>query len=54
MTSMPEQYGEIKEMLNVLNKLPKPIVTENMKEQLQIGFVQRGNIDVIGWSTTCT
>ncbi|HDR7709662.1 TPA: YolD-like family protein [Bacillus cereus] len=27
-------------MLNDLNKVPKPIVTEDMKEQLQIGLVQ--------------
>ncbi|WP_372588561.1 YolD-like family protein [Bacillus thuringiensis] len=27
-------------MLNDLNKIPKPIVTEDMKEQLQIGLVQ--------------
>lgn len=40
MASMPEQYGEIREMLNDLNKVPKPIVTENMKEQMQIGFMQ--------------
>ncbi len=27
-------------MLNNLNKVPKLIVTKDMKEQLQIGFVQ--------------
>ncbi len=26
-------------MLNDLNKVPKPIVTEDMQEQLQIGIV---------------
>ncbi|WP_265176591.1 YolD-like family protein [Bacillus mycoides] len=35
-----EQYERIKEMLNDLNKVPKPIVTEDMKEQLQIWLVQ--------------
>ncbi|MDR4984579.1 3-oxoacyl-ACP synthase [Bacillus cereus] len=37
---MPEQYEGIREILNDLNKVPKPIVTEDMKEQLQIWFVQ--------------
>lgn len=37
---MPEQYEGIREMLNDLNKVPKPIVTEDMKDQLQIGLVQ--------------
>ncbi|MGG0721923.1 YolD-like family protein [Bacillus mycoides] len=40
MTNMPEQYERIREMLNDLNKVPKPIVTEDMKEQLQIWLVQ--------------
>ncbi|WP_321158962.1 YolD-like family protein [Bacillus mycoides] len=40
MASMPEQYERIREMLNHLNKVPKPIATEDMKEQLQIGLVQ--------------
>ncbi|MDM5462576.1 MULTISPECIES: YolD-like family protein [Bacillus cereus group] len=35
-----EQYERIREMLNDLNKVPKPIVTEDMKEQLQIWLVQ--------------
>ncbi len=34
MASMPEQYEGIREILNDLNKVPKPIVTEDMKEQL--------------------
>ncbi|MRS25924.1 YolD-like family protein [Bacillus sp. RIT694] len=38
--SMPEQYEIIREMISDLNKIPKPIVTEDMKEQLQIGLVQ--------------
>ncbi|WP_433772170.1 YolD-like family protein [Bacillus wiedmannii] len=40
MANMPEQYEGIREMLNDLNKVPKPIVTEDMKEQLQIWLVQ--------------
>ncbi|MGH0513374.1 YolD-like family protein [Bacillus cereus] len=35
-----EQYERIREMLNDLNKVPKPIVTEDMKEQQQIWLVQ--------------
>ncbi|PHE68521.1 YolD-like family protein [Bacillus wiedmannii] len=38
--SMPEQYEEIRKIISDLNKVPKPIVTEDMKEQLQIGLVQ--------------
>ncbi|MEI5924035.1 YolD-like family protein [Bacillus sp. TD10] len=38
--SLPEQFIGINEMLNDLNKVPKPIVTEDMQEQLQIGIVQ--------------
>ncbi|PEY66239.1 3-oxoacyl-ACP synthase [Bacillus thuringiensis] len=38
--SMPEQYEVIREIISDLNKVPKPIVTEDMKEQLQIGLVQ--------------
>ncbi|PGA32086.1 YolD-like family protein [Bacillus wiedmannii] len=38
--SMPEQYEVIREMISDLNKVPKPIVSEDMKEQLQIGLVQ--------------
>ncbi|MGX5528548.1 YolD-like family protein [Bacillus toyonensis] len=30
----------MREILNDLNKVPKPIVTEDMKEQLQIRLVQ--------------
>lgn len=37
--SLPEQFIGINEMLNDLNKVPKPIVTEDMQEQLQIGIV---------------
>ncbi|MFJ6194417.1 YolD-like family protein [Bacillus thuringiensis] len=38
--SMPEQYEVIREIISDLNKVPKPIVTEDMKEQLQISLVQ--------------
>lgn len=38
--SMPEQHETIRGMINDLNKVPKPIVSEDMKEQLQIGLVQ--------------
>ncbi|MGN4944562.1 YolD-like family protein [Bacillus cereus group sp. MYBK104-1] len=40
MASMPEQFTGITEILSDLNKIPKPIVTEDMQEQLQIGLVQ--------------
>ncbi|RWS41478.1 YolD-like family protein [Bacillus mycoides] len=30
----------MREIISDLNKFPKPIVTEDMKEQLQIGLVQ--------------
>lgn len=40
MANMPEQYEGIREMLNDWNKVPKPIVTEDMKEKLQIWLVQ--------------
>lgn len=38
--SIPEQHAEIRGILSDLNKVPKPIVTEDMKEQLQIGLMQ--------------
>lgn len=38
--SMPEQHETIRGMINDLNKVPKPIVSEDMKEQLQIGLIQ--------------
>ncbi|VXC69840.1 YolD-like family protein [Bacillus mycoides] len=38
--SMPEQFAGIREILNDLNTIPKPIVSEDMKEQLQHGLVQ--------------
>lgn len=38
--SMPEQFAGIREILGDLNKIPKPIVSEDMQEQLQIGLVQ--------------
>ena len=37
--SMPEQYEEIRKILSDLNKVPKPIVTEDMKEQLERGMI---------------
>ncbi|PEL75428.1 3-oxoacyl-ACP synthase [Bacillus toyonensis] len=37
--SLPEQFEGIREILNDLNKIPKPIVTEDMKEQLQHGLI---------------
>ncbi|MDM5433466.1 YolD-like family protein [Bacillus hominis] len=40
MANMPEQYEGIREMLNDWNKVPRPIVTEDMKEKLQIWLVQ--------------
>lgn len=38
--SLPEQFAGIREIMGELNKVPKPIVTEDMQEQLQIGLVQ--------------
>ncbi|MDA1631776.1 YolD-like family protein [Bacillus cereus] len=38
--AMPEQFVGIREILSDLNKVPKPIVSEDMQEQLQIGLVQ--------------
>ncbi|MED1093999.1 YolD-like family protein [Bacillus paramycoides] len=38
--SLPEQFEGIREILNDLNKIPKPIVSEDMKEQLQHGIIQ--------------
>ncbi|MEW4153386.1 YolD-like family protein [Bacillus thuringiensis] len=38
--SIPEQHEEIRRIISDLNKLPRPIVTEDMKEQLQIGLMQ--------------
>ncbi|MCP1284052.1 YolD-like family protein [Bacillus sp. S0635] len=40
MASMPEQFVGIREILNDLNNVPKPIVSEDMQEQLQLGLVQ--------------
>ncbi|MGG0209504.1 YolD-like family protein [Bacillus mycoides] len=33
--SMPEQYEGIREIISDLNKVPKPIVSEDMKEQIE-------------------
>ncbi|PDZ02125.1 3-oxoacyl-ACP synthase [Bacillus cereus] len=38
--SMPEQFAGIREILSDLNKIPKPVVSEDMQEQLQICLVQ--------------
>lgn len=37
--SLPEQFEGIRGILSDLNIALKPIVTEDMKEQLQIGLV---------------
>lgn len=37
--SLPEQFIGINEMLNDLNKLPKPMVTEDMREQIERGLI---------------
>ncbi|MED2847066.1 YolD-like family protein [Bacillus toyonensis] len=38
--SMPEQHETIRGMINDLNKLPKPIVSEDMQEQIERGLIQ--------------
>ncbi len=38
--NMPEQHETIRGMVSDLNKVPKPMVNEDMQEQLQIGLVQ--------------
>ncbi|AHA71038.1 3-oxoacyl-ACP synthase [Bacillus thuringiensis] len=37
--SLPEQFMGINEMLNDLNKVPKPIVSEDMSEQIERGLI---------------
>ncbi|MGG0260538.1 YolD-like family protein [Bacillus mycoides] len=37
--SLPEQFEGINDILNDLNKIPKPFITEDMKEQLQHGLI---------------
>ncbi|PEZ20345.1 YolD-like family protein [Bacillus cereus] len=37
--SLPEQFMGINEMLNDLNKVPKPIVSEDMWEQIERGLI---------------
>ncbi|QDQ07727.1 YolD-like family protein [Bacillus sp. BD59S] len=37
--SLPEQYIGINEMLNDLNKVSKPIVSEDMREQIERGLL---------------
>ncbi|HDR7847485.1 TPA: YolD-like family protein [Bacillus toyonensis] len=38
--SMPEQFAGIREMLNDLNKTPKPIVTVDMQEHIERSLIQ--------------
>ncbi|HDR7602400.1 TPA: YolD-like family protein [Bacillus mycoides] len=37
--SMPEQYEGIRDILSDLNKTPKPIVSEDMKEQIERSLI---------------
>ncbi|EJV82060.1 YolD-like family protein [Bacillus cereus] len=37
--SLPEQFIGISEMINDLNKVPKPIVSEDMWEQIERGLI---------------
>ncbi|WP_237981739.1 YolD-like family protein [Bacillus thuringiensis] len=37
--SLPEQFIGINEILNDLNKVPKPIVSEDMREQIERGLI---------------
>lgn len=37
--SIPEQHEEIRGILEDLNKVPKPIVTEDMREQIERSLV---------------
>lgn len=37
--SLPEQFIGINEMLNDLNKVSKPIVSEDMREQIERGLI---------------
>jgi hypothetical protein len=36
---MPEQFVGIREILNELNTIPKPIVSEDMKEQIERSLI---------------
>lgn len=37
--SIPEQFIGINEMLNDLNKVPKPFVSDDMREQIEQGLI---------------
>ncbi|PED96061.1 YolD-like family protein [Bacillus toyonensis] len=37
--SMPEQFAGIREILDDLNKVPKPIVSEDMQEQIELSLI---------------
>ncbi|MGY3419106.1 hypothetical protein ACVWY4_005335 [Bacillus mycoides] len=37
--AMPEQFAGISEILSDLNKVPKPIVSEDMKEQIERSLI---------------
>ncbi|MED1012117.1 YolD-like family protein [Bacillus mycoides] len=37
--SMPEQYEGIRDVLSDLNKMPKPVVSEDMKEQIERSLI---------------
>ncbi|PHA98731.1 3-oxoacyl-ACP synthase [Bacillus toyonensis] len=37
--SMPEQFAGIREILNDLNKVPRPTVSEDMKEQIERSLI---------------
>ncbi|MEH7186538.1 YolD-like family protein [Bacillus toyonensis] len=37
--SMPEQFAGIREILDDLNKVPKPIVSEDMQEQIERSLI---------------
>ncbi|MEK4620619.1 YolD-like family protein [Bacillus sp. FSL K6-0273] len=37
--SMPEQYEVIREIISDLNKVPKPIVSEDMQEQIERSLI---------------
>ncbi|EEL62003.1 hypothetical protein bcere0025_52620 [Bacillus cereus F65185] len=56
--SIPKQHEEIREILEDLNKLPKPIVTEDMREQLERSLIYSKkpifHITVMDILVTCT
>ncbi len=36
---MPEQFAGIRDILNDLNKVPKPILCEDMREQIELNLI---------------